>query len=70
MCAAKNIDYEIKDANYPEMKEDREQYPFGQCPRSGRVTLGGSPHAQLLGDQPCMKLKENMQHATLLLSCC
>ncbi|KAF6266727.1 glutathione S-transferase [Scenedesmus sp. NREL 46B-D3] len=33
MCAAKNIEYEIKDVDYGEMKSDRVKYPFGQCPR-------------------------------------
>jgi MinD superfamily P-loop ATPase len=40
MCAAccllmpqQNVEYEIKDVDYAEMKSNRVTYPFGQCPR-------------------------------------
>ncbi|WIA09015.1 hypothetical protein OEZ85_008429 [Tetradesmus obliquus] len=33
MCAAKKVEYEIKDVDYADMKSNRVTYPFGQCPR-------------------------------------
>eukprot|EP00878_Enallax_costatus_P026863 GHUV01028867.1.p1 GENE.GHUV01028867.1~~GHUV01028867.1.p1 ORF type:complete len:179 (+),score=25.99 GHUV01028867.1:2-538(+) len=33
LCAAKGIEFEVKDFDYQQMKSDRQQYPFGQCPR-------------------------------------
>lgn len=33
LCAAKGIEYVVKDVDYQHMKTDRQQYPFGQCPR-------------------------------------
>jgi hypothetical protein len=32
-CAPQNVEYEIKDVDYGEMKTDLVKYPFGQCPR-------------------------------------
>lgn len=33
LCAAKGVQFEMKDVDYEQMKTDRAQYPFGQCPR-------------------------------------